>query len=73
MMRGRIFWAHLDKRRPVVVMSVERRNELARDVIAIPCSTNARPMSWHVPLRKGEGGLPHASIAKCEQIVTIPK
>jgi mRNA-degrading endonuclease toxin of MazEF toxin-antitoxin module len=72
-MRGRIFWAHLDKRRPVVVVSAERRNELARDVIVVPCSTHVRLMRSHVALRRGEGGLRQASIAKCEQIVTISK
>lgn len=73
MMRGHVFWARLDKRRPVVVVSAERRNELARDVIVVPCSTTLRPFVWHVLLRKGEGGLPISSMAKCEQILTVPK
>ena len=73
MMRGSIFWAQLDKRRPVIVVSAERRNQLARDVMVIPCSTNLRAMSWHVLLRKGEGGLHQASMAKCEQILTVSK
>jgi hypothetical protein len=36
MMRGSIYWAHLDKKRPVVVVSNERRNQLARDLIVVP-------------------------------------
>jgi mRNA-degrading endonuclease toxin of MazEF toxin-antitoxin module len=30
-------------------------------------------MVWHVPLRRGEAGLPQACMAKCEQIATVPK
>ena len=73
MTRGSIHWARLDKRRPVVIVSPTRRNELARDVIVIVCSTALRPMPWHVLLRGGEGGLPEASMAKCEQITTLER
>jgi mRNA-degrading endonuclease toxin of MazEF toxin-antitoxin module len=30
-------------------------------------------MAWHVRLRRGEAGLAQASMAKCEQIATVPK
>lgn len=73
MIRGSIHWADLDKRRPVIIVSVTRRNELAHDVMVVPCSTRLRPMVWHVHLKRGEGGLPSDSIAKCEQIMTLPK
>ena len=73
MTRGSIHWVILDKKRPAVVVSVDRRNQLANDVIVVPCSSRARPMSWHVPLRKGQGGLLTDSTAKCEQIATVPK
>lgn len=73
MKRGQIFWAELDKRRPVVLVSPTRRNELASDVLVVPCSTKSRPAPWHVELRRGEGGLPADSTAKCEQITNLRK
>ena len=57
----------------MVVLSQDRRNDLAHDVTVIPCSTVRRLGPWHVPLRRGEGGLPHSSVAKCELITTLPK
>lgn len=30
-------------------------------------------MIWHVLLKKGEGGLPADSVAKCEQIMTLTR
>jgi mRNA-degrading endonuclease toxin of MazEF toxin-antitoxin module len=63
----------LDKRRPVVILSPDKRNEAASDMIVVPCFSSGREMRWHVYLRKGEGGLSGASVAKCEQITTVPK
>jgi mRNA-degrading endonuclease toxin of MazEF toxin-antitoxin module len=71
--RGAIHWANLEKRRPVVVISPEKRNRTASDVIVLPCSGSARMMAWHVPLRRGEGGLPQDSMVRCESIVTVHK
>ncbi len=71
--RGVLFWAHLDKRRPVLVVSHEARNQHANDLVVVPCSTHLRAMVWHVLLHKGEGGLPAPSVAKCEQLTTVRK
>jgi len=75
LVRGRIYWARLpgDKRRPVLVVSPETRNALASDVIVIPVSSVLREGPWHVRLAKGEGGLPRASVLKCEQVTTLRK
>jgi mRNA-degrading endonuclease toxin of MazEF toxin-antitoxin module len=70
-LRGYIYWSHLDKRRPAIVVSPDRRNAAAYDSILVPCSTRMRPGSWHVVLRKAEGGLPETCVAKCEGIVTV--
>lgn len=70
--RGRLYWARLDKRRPVLVVSPDVRNERASDVIVVPCSTRLRDGPTHVRLRRGEGGLPTRSVLKCEQITTLP-
>jgi mRNA-degrading endonuclease toxin of MazEF toxin-antitoxin module len=66
--RGHLYWALLDKRRPVLVISIDARNDRASDLIVIPCSTTMRDAPTH-----GEGGLPHPSMLKCEQITTLPK
>lgn len=73
--RGRLYWARMpkDKRRPVLVVSPEERNRFAADVIVVPLSTVLREGPWHVRLRRGEGGLAHASVVKCEQITTLRK
>lgn len=71
--RGFLFWAHLDKRRPVLVISHDVRNRFANDVVVVPCSMSFRPLSWHVALGKLEGGLPQPSVLKCEQITTLRK
>jgi mRNA-degrading endonuclease toxin of MazEF toxin-antitoxin module len=63
--------ARLDKLRPVLVISPNIRNELASDVIVIPCSTRLSTAPTHVRLRCGEGGVSEACVLKCEQIATI--
>ena len=73
--RGHLYWARPpgDKRRPVLVVSPEVRNAGASDVIVVPLSTVLRQGPWHVSLRRHEGGLPLASIVKCEQITTLAR
>jgi mRNA-degrading endonuclease toxin of MazEF toxin-antitoxin module len=69
--RGYVYWARLDKRRPVLVISPDYRNEYASDVLVIPCSTRLRDAPTHVRLRAREGGVAEASVLKCEQITTL--
>lgn len=71
--RGHIYWARVDKRRPVLVISIDARNLRANDVIVIPCSTTLRDAPTHVRLARGEGGVPAACVLKCEQITTLPR
>ena len=71
--RGCIYWARLDKRRPVLVISPDYRNESASDVIVVPCSTVVREAPTHVILRKGEAGVPARTVLKCEQVTTLPR
>ena len=70
--RGHLYWSTLDKRRPVLVISPDYRNERASDVIVVPCSSFVREAPTHVILRKGEGGVSTRSVLKCEQIMTLP-
>jgi mRNA-degrading endonuclease toxin of MazEF toxin-antitoxin module len=62
-----------EKRRPALVVSVDARNRLADDVLAIPASTTLKVAPTHVRLRKGTGGMRRDSVLKCEQITTLPK
>jgi mRNA interferase MazF len=56
---------------PVVVVSAEWRNRYGRDVLAIPLSTSPKRYETHLELEPGETGLPHRSIAKCENIAVL--
>ena len=69
--RGYLYWANVDKRRPVLVISIDARNLRSSDVLVIPCTTNLREAPTHVRLARGEGGLPRESVLKCEQITTL--
>jgi mRNA interferase MazF len=71
--RGHLYLAHLDKLRPVLVISPDVRNELASDVMVIPCTSRLSIAPTHVRLRRGEGGLSTASVLKCEQLTTLHK
>jgi mRNA-degrading endonuclease toxin of MazEF toxin-antitoxin module len=71
--RGYIYWAELDKRRPVLVLSPDIRNSRASDIIIVPISSVLRQGPWHVRLNKGECGVRTVSIIKCEQITTLSK
>ena len=71
--RGCLYWARLDKRRPVLVISPDYRNERASDVIVVPCSTIFREAPTHVILRKGEAGVRVRTVLKCEQVTTLPR
>ena len=42
-------------------------------MLVVPCSTVRRVAPTHVPLGRGEAGLPAASVAKCEQVMTVPR
>ncbi len=71
--RGFLYFAALDKRRPVLVISANARNSGANDVLVVPCSTVLSAAPTHVRLRRGEGGIPSASVLKCEQLTNLLK
>lgn len=71
--RGFVYYAQLDKRRPVLVISPNARNLGAGDVLAVPCTTSLSDAPTHVRLRKGEGGIVATSTLKCEQLGVIRK
>jgi len=73
--RGHLYWARLpgDKRRPVLVLSPDARNERAHDVIVAPLTTTLRPSPTHVRLRPREAGAQQASVVACERITTLER
>jgi mRNA interferase MazF len=77
--RGEIYWAKIPgqpgdtKERPVLIVSGDARNQFAGDIIVVPLSTTIRQSPTHVYLPSGSGGLPQASMAKCELVTTLDK
>jgi mRNA-degrading endonuclease toxin of MazEF toxin-antitoxin module len=72
-LRGHLYWVHLDKRRPALVISPNYRNEHASDVMIVPCTTRVVKSPTHVVLHKGEAGVHEGSVLKCEQLTTLTK
>jgi mRNA-degrading endonuclease toxin of MazEF toxin-antitoxin module len=61
------------KVRPALIVSPDGRNELANSVLAVPITTNLRPAPTHVLLPKGQAGLAHDSMARCENVSYLHK
>ena len=55
------------------MISADARNRFANEVLVVPATTILRGAPTHVRLKRGEGGVPRASMLKCEQITTLPK
>ena len=63
--------AHLDKARPVLVLTREVvRPHLSRVTVA-PITTTVRGLSTEVPVGPANG-LDHDSVVSCDNIVTVP-
>jgi len=77
--RGEIYLATMRagatgrKVRPVLVLSPDVRNRWASDILVVPLSMQIRSAPTHVLLDRGEGSLPYASVAKCEQVTCLDK
>ncbi|MEI7893369.1 MAG: type II toxin-antitoxin system PemK/MazF family toxin [Myxococcales bacterium] len=72
MKRGEIWWAKLDKRRPVVLVSRQEAYEVRALVIAAPVSTTVRGFAVEIPVGRREG-LPQQGVVNCDWLVTVPK
>lgn len=66
--RGLVYWARLDKRRPVLVVSSDRFNLRSSFVTVVPGSTRLRPLVTHVRLTAGEGGIERPTMLLCEHL-----
>ena len=72
MKRGEIWWADLDKRRPVVLLSRPEAYAVRQMVIVAPVSTTTRGFAVEVKVGKKEG-LPKSGVVNCDWLMTIAK
>jgi mRNA interferase MazF len=70
--RGEVWWARLDKRRPVVLVSRGEAYEVRALVIVAPATTTVRGYAVEVKLGRREG-LPRECVVNCDWLVTMPK
>jgi mRNA interferase MazF len=70
--RGEIWWAKIDKRRPVVLLSRDEAYAMRAMVIVAPATTVVRGFSLEVKIGRREG-LRRESVVNCDWLVTIPK
>ena len=72
MRRGEIWWARVDKRRPVVLVSRNEAYDVRAMVIVALATTTVRSFASEVKLGRREG-LPRECVVNCDWLVTIPK
>lgn len=72
MRRGEIWWANVDKRRPVVLVSRSEAYGVRALVIVAPASTTIRGYAVEVKLGKREG-MARDCVVNCDWLVTLPK
>lgn len=64
--------AHLDKARPVLVLTREPVRALMRRVTVAPITTRAKGLSTEVPLGPANG-LDEPCVVSCDNIITIDR
>ena len=72
MKRGEVWWAEVDKRRPVVLVSRDEAYAVRSLVIIAPATTTVRGYAVEVKVGRSEG-LPRGCVINCDWLVTIPK
>ncbi len=72
MRRGEVWWARLDKRRPVVLVSRHEAYAVRALVIVAPVTTTIRGFAVEVKIGRAEG-LPRMGVVNCDWLVTVPK
>lgn len=68
---GQVWWADLDKIRPVVVLTRDRVASRLRKVLVAPISLTIRDIPTEVPLGPAEGLQP-GSVANLDNIHLVP-
>lgn len=72
MKRGEVWWANVDKRRPVVLISRDEAYAVRALVLVAPITGTTRGFAAEVKVGRQEG-LPRPCVINCDSIVTIPK
>lgn len=72
MRRGELWWATVDKRRPVVLLSRDEAYGVRAMVVVAPVSTTVRGFAVEVRVGRAEG-LSRAGVINCDWLVTLPK
>jgi mRNA interferase MazF len=72
MKRGEVWWAQVDKRRPVVLLSRNEAYEVRALIIVAPVTTVVRGFAAEIKIGRAEG-LPQSGVVNCDWIATIPK
>ena len=72
MKRGEVWWAKVDKLRPVVLLSRNEAYDVRALVIVAPATTVVRGFSLEIKLGRSEG-LPRDCVLNCDWLVTITK
>ena len=72
MKRGELWWAQLDKRRPVLLLSRDEAYDIRGLVTVAPVTTKIRGYSVEIRVGKREG-LPKACVVNLDIVETIPK
>jgi len=70
--RGEVWWARVDKRRPVVLVSREEAYDVRALVVIAGVTTTVRGFAVEVKVGPREG-LPRGCVVNCDWLVTIPK
>lgn len=72
MKRGELWWAVVDERRPVVLVSRQEAYAVRAMLVTAPVSTTIRGYAVEVRVGRREG-LPKSSVVNCDRLVTLPK
>jgi len=71
MKRGEVWWARIDKDRPVLLLSRDEAYAARAMVIVAPATTTIRGFSLEVKIGRREG-LARESVVNCDWLVTVP-
>lgn len=72
MKRGEVWWAMADKRRPVVLLSLDEAYAVRALVLVAPVTTTVRGFSAEVKVGRAEG-LPRPCVVNCDALTNLPK
>jgi len=70
--RGEIWWARVDKRRPVVLVSRDEAYDVREMVVVAPATTTLRGYAVEVKIGRSEG-LARECVLNCDWLVAVPK